>query len=316
MCHITLILARENLTIVNPAFASNVTLPPDAQLMPNHPTSSKPHYRSVFISDVHLGTKDSKASELNDFLKSHRFDNVYLVGDIFDGWKMKSGIHWKKSFNRIISRVLKLSKNNVPVYYITGNHDEFLRRFANSTFENIKLLNRVDHHTADGRRLLIIHGDQFESVTHAGKLLMYIGDKGYEFLMLVNRCLNRIRARAGFGFWSFSNYLKHNIERAQRYIRDYERAVAHGAKKQNYDGVICGHIHQAAVKNIDGIDYYNTGDWVESCTAVVEHHDGRMELIHWLDHPLQIALTEAKKERLKLQTKRSNKSSSTTVSKT
>ncbi len=270
----------------------------DTRLKPAHPREDKPHYRSIFISDVHLGTKDSKAAQLNDFLKSHRFDNLYLVGDIFDGWKMKSGIYWEKSFNRIVSRVLKISKNNIPVYYITGNHDEFLRRFANSAFENIKLVNRCDHHTADGRRLLVIHGDQFESVTHAGRVLMYIGDKGYEFLMFINRCLNRIRARAGFGFWSFSNYLKNNIERAQRYVRDYEHAVAHGAKKQNYDGVICGHIHQAAIKSIDGTDYYNTGDWVESCTAIVEHHNGSMELIHWLDHPLNFAIKQARKEKL------------------
>lgn len=279
----------------------------DDRLKPAHIGSDKPHYRSVFISDVHLGTKDSKAAELNDFLKSHRFDNLYLVGDIFDGWRMKSGIYWTKHFNRIISRVLKISKNKVPVYYVTGNHDEFLRKFANSAFENIRVVNRIDHHTADGRKLLVIHGDQFESVTHAGRLLMYIGDKGYEFLMFINRCINRVRARAGFGFWSFSNYLKHNIERAQRYVRDYENAVSHGAQKQGYNGVVCGHIHQASVKKIEGIDYYNTGDWVESCTAVVEHHDGRMELVHWLDHPLNFALKQAKKEKLLRKNKRKQK---------
>lgn len=265
--------------------------------------TNKPHYRSVFISDVHLGTKDSKASQLNDFLKSHTFDNLYLVGDIFDGWKMRSGIHWHKSFNRIISRVLKISKNGVPVYYVTGNHDEFLRKFSNSTFENIKLVNRIDHKTADGRRLLVIHGDQFESVTHAGKLLMYIGDKGYEFLMFTNRCINRIRTRAGFGFWSFSNYLKHNIERAQRYVRDYENAVVQGAKKQGYDGVVCGHIHQATIKTIQGVNYYNTGDWVESCTAIVEKHDGSMDLIHWLNHPSHFAIMAVRKEKLQRKNK-------------
>ncbi|WP_370981540.1 UDP-2,3-diacylglucosamine diphosphatase [Agaribacterium sp. ZY112] len=263
-----------------------------------------PHYRSVFISDVHLGTKDSKASELNDFLKSHRFDQLYLVGDIFDGWRMRSGIHWHKSFNRIISRVLKISKNDIPVYYITGNHDEFLRKFANSHFENIQLLNRKDHICADGRRLLVIHGDQFEGLTHCGRFLKFIGDRGYDFLMLINRSVNHLRARFGFGFWSFSAYLKTHLKRAQRYIHDYEHAVAHGAAKQNYDGVICGHIHQAAIKKVENTDYYNTGDWVESCTAIVEHHDGKMELIHWLEHPLRLSMAQAKKQKIKLKKKK------------
>ncbi len=268
------------------------TAPPDRQ-------RQKPHFRSVFISDVHLGTKDSKASQLNDFLKLHRFDQVYLVGDIFDGWRMRNGIHWHKSFNRIISRVLKISKNKVPVYYITGNHDEFLRKFANSRFENIQLLNRIDHTTADGRRLLVIHGDQFESVTHCGRFLKLIGDRGYDLLMFINRVINRFRTRYGYGFWSFSGYLKDHIQRAQRYIRDYEYAVSHGAKRQKYDGVVCGHIHQAAIKKIDGIDYYNTGDWVESCTAIVEHHNGEMELIHWLEHPLHFEMEKMRNQKLK-----------------
>jgi len=272
----------------------------------------KPHYRSVFISDVHLGTKDSKASHLNDFLKLHRFDQVYLVGDIFDGWRMRSGIHWRKSFNRVISRVLKLSKNNVPVYYITGNHDEFLRRFANSKFENIKLLNRVDHVTADGRKLLVIHGDQFESVTHCGRILKFIGDRGYDVLMWVNRTINLFRSRVGFGYWSFAAYLKDHIQRAQRYILDYEHAVARGARRQNYDGVVCGHIHQAALKKIEGVDYYNTGDWVESCTALVEHHDGSIELIHWLEHPMKFELELRKKA--KVASKRKRRSASSAVS--
>lgn len=274
----------------------------------NSPLSSqlddKPHYRSVFISDVHLGTKDSKAGHLNDFLKLHRFDQVYLVGDIFDGWRMRSGIHWHKSFNRVISRVLKLSKNNIPVRYITGNHDEFLRKFANSHFENIQLMNRADHITADGRRLLVIHGDQFESVTHASRFLKIIGDRGYDLLMLINRVINRVRLRVGFGYWSFAGYLKDHIQRAQRYILDYEAAVAHGAKRQSYDGVICGHIHQAAIKKIEGVDYYNTGDWVESCTAIVENFDGSLELIHWLEHPRRFALEQKKREKVGIQKKR------------
>lgn len=269
----------------------------DASAQSNTPQEK--HYRCAFISDVHIGTKDCKAAHLNDFLKHYSFDRIYLVGDIFDGWRMASGVYWHKSFNRLISRILKLSKKGVQIYYITGNHDEFLRKYANNRFENIKLLNRVDHLTADKRRLLVIHGDQFEGVTHCNRFLKLIGDHGYEFLMRLNRGYNFIRQRSGYGYWSFSGFLKDHIKRAQKYISDYEVAVAYGCKKQGYDGVICGHIHQAAAKNIEGIEYFNTGDWVESCTAVVEDFDGKMKLIHWLDDPAHFQIMSNRQQKLK-----------------
>lgn len=246
--------------------------------------SRKPQYRSIFISDVHLGTKDCKAQYLAEFLKTNKCECLYLVGDIFDGWRMKSGVYWHKSFNRVIRHILKLSKTGIPVYYITGNHDEFLRRYTNTDFDNIHLVNRTTHVSATGKRYLVIHGDQFEGVTRCTALLKYIGDVGYEVLMLLNRAFNRIRVKAGLGYWSFAAFLKTHIKRAKQYIHDYECAVSLGAKKQGFDGVVCGHIHQAAAKKIHDIDYFNTGDWVESCTALVEDHDGNFKLIYWLEH--------------------------------
>lgn len=248
-------------------------------------------YRSVFISDVHLGTKDSKADFLCDFLKESSAESVYLVGDIFDGWRMRKRITWKKSFNRVLRRILKMSKRGTPVYYITGNHDEFLRRFANNSFDNIHLVNRAIHITAQNKKLLVIHGDQFENMAKCPTLLKHIGDVGYGFLMNVNRICNGIRLMAGYDYWSFSGFLKSHIKRAQKYILHYEEAAAKFAKQQKFDGIVCGHIHHAAQKTINGVSYLNTGDWVESCTAIVEHHDGRMELLYWFEQETYLQKT-------------------------
>lgn len=238
-------------------------------------------YRTLWISDVHLGTKDCKAEQLNSFLKCHRAQKIYLVGDIIDGWKMKSGIFWKQDFTRVLRRLLTLSKSGVQIDYITGNHDEFLRRFANNRFDNIHVYNRAEHLTADGRRLLIIHGDQFDSLTRCHEALKILGDKGNDLLMFTNRVFNHIRRRYGHGYWSLAGFLKQRIPQAQRYIKTYEEGVAQAAKKLGYDGVVCGHIHVAAAKRINDTDYYNTGDWVESCTALAEDFDGQIHLLHW-----------------------------------
>lgn len=239
------------------------------------------NFRTLWISDVHLGTKDCQAAQLNDFLKNHRAEKIYLVGDIIDGWKMQSGIYWNKDFTRVIRRLLTLSKKGVKIDYITGNHDEFLRRFANNRFDNIHLYNRVTHTTADRRKLLVIHGDQFDSVARCHQWLKCLGDKGNDLLMFLNRGFNSWRAKYGHGYWSLAGYLKHHIPRARRYIRDYEEGVAYAAEKQGFDGVICGHIHHAAHKKIGDIEYYNTGDWVESCTALAEDEHGKIHLLKW-----------------------------------
>ena len=258
-------------------------------------TSSPTHFRTLWISDVHLGAKDCRADQLIEFLKHHSCDRLYLVGDIIDGWKMKTGVYWKRSYTRVVRRILKMAKQGTPVYYITGNHDEFLRKYANNHLDNIYLLNRCEHTTADNRRLLIIHGDQFDSVTRCSKWLRHVGDVGYELMMTVNRCYNRWRERTERGYWSLAGFLKQNIRRAKTYIHDYEQAVVYACKKQGYDGVVCGHIHQAAAKKIDGLDYYNTGDWVESCTALTEDADGNIRLVHWLQEQSKLASPESKK---------------------
>lgn len=237
--------------------------------------------RAIFISDVHLGTKDCKARQLNEFLKTHHCDQLYIVGDFIDGWRMAKKVHWKKSYNRIIRRILKLSKRGVDIYYITGNHDEFLRKFANNRFDNIRLINKMVHQTADDKRLVVMHGDQFDGVTRAHNLLKWVGDWGYDLLMFLNRQFNRARAKYGYGYWSFAGFLKTHIKRAQTYIADYEDAASHYAAKHHYDGIICGHIHHAAMKTINDVSYYNTGDWVESCTALIEDFDGQFRLMDW-----------------------------------
>lgn len=244
------------------------------------------HFKTLFISDIHLGTKDCKAESLNTFLKSVDFEELYLVGDIFDGWKMSSNIYWNKHFNQFLRRMLKLSKKGISIYYITGNHDEFLRKYAKNSFENIQILNRKVHTSVKNKRYIVIHGDQFESVTYCSRALKYIGDHGYNFLMVINRWFNKVRAKHGYGYWSFAHFLKQHVKRAKRYIEDYENAVITGVKKHGFDGVICGHIHHAAIKNIDGCDYLNTGDWVESCTAIAEDSEGDFFLIDHLNQTI------------------------------
>lgn len=251
----------------------------------NNLSATTSQYRTLWISDVHLGTRDCKAAQLNDFLKKNKADRVYLVGDIIDGWRMKSGVYWHRDFTRVLRRLLKLSKQGTPIYYITGNHDEFLRRFANSRFDNIHLINRAIHTTADGRRLLVIHGDQFDGVARIHHWLKWLGDKGYDLLMSLNRSFNSLRQRFGYGYWSLAGFLKQRISHAKRYIEEYEQGVAYVCQKQGFDGVVCGHIHQAASKRIGDIDYYNTGDWVESCTALAEDSSGQIHLIKWSMSP-------------------------------
>lgn len=234
-------------------------------------------HRTLWISDVHLGTKECKAALLNDFLKHNHAEEIYLVGDIIDGWNMKTGIHWHRDFNRLLT----LSKHGVQIHYITGNHDEFLRRFANNNFDNINLVNRAVHTTADGRKLLVIHGDQFDSLIRCHKWLKFFGDRGNALLMTLNRLFNTLRAKYGYGYWSLAGFIKTHIPQAKNYIHDYEECVSHAAEKQGFDGVVCGHIHYPACKRLGDIDYYNTGDWVDSCTAIAEDQYGRMQLITW-----------------------------------
>ena len=238
-------------------------------------------YRSIFISDVHLGSKDAKAKELEAFLKANTCNTLYLVGDIIDGWKaQKNRLRWKPSHSKVITRILKIAKRT-KVIYIAGNHDEFLRMIIpfNIVLGNLELHNQVDHIGVDGSRYLVVHGDLFDGITKLAPWLSFLGDKAYDVILNLNGKFNWVRHRLGFGYWSFSKFLKHRVKSAIDFVFEFEKNIAGYAKRKHYQGVVCGHIHHAEIKHIDGITYMNTGDWVESMTALVEHLDGRFEIV-------------------------------------
>ena len=241
-------------------------------------------YRSIFISDVHLGTKDCKAEALNNFLKHNTCETLYLVGDIIDAWKIKQNKwRWKQSHTNVVRRILGHAKRDTRVVYIIGNHDEFLRPFLqyNLNFGMVELHNQFEHIGVDGKHYLVTHGDLFDGITRLAPWLTLLGDRAYDFVLGLNSRFNWIRHRLGFGYWSLSLYLKGRVKKAVDFIFQFEKNLAAYCKKRGFDGVICGHIHHAEIKEIDGIVYMNDGDWVESCTALVEHHDGRWEIVTW-----------------------------------
>ena len=243
-------------------------------------------YRSIFISDVHLGTKDCKAGHLNNFLKQNTCDTLYLVGDIIDAWKIKQNKwRWKQSHTNVVRRILGHAKRDTKVIYILGNHDEFLRPYLHYGlgFGMLEITNQCEHLGADGKRYLVTHGDLFDGISRLAPWLSFLGDKAYDFVLTLNSRFNWIRHRFGFGYWSLSLYLKQRVKRAIDFMFQFEKNLAGYCKKKGYDGVICGHIHKAEIKVIDGVVYMNDGDWVESCTALVEHHDGRWEIITWTE---------------------------------
>lgn len=253
----------------------------------NEPTLD---FRSVWISDVHLGTKGCKADYLDNFLAAIKCKHLYLVGDIIDGWCMGRGpTYFPQEHVNIIRRFLNKARKGTNIYYIIGNHDEFLRRyhdFFDKDLGNISIDNEFEHTTVDGRRLWVIHGDLYDGVIRYHKWVSHLGDRGYQLLIWLNRYFNVIRRCFGAPYWSLSAFLKHKVKRAVEFINSFETTVAKECERRRYDGVVCGHIHHAEIKQIGNITYYNDGDWVESCTALVEHHDGRMELIQWhtVDH--------------------------------
>ncbi len=241
-------------------------------------------FRSIFISDVHLGSRDCKADILNNFLKNYTCDKLYLVGDIIDGWKIQQNKwRWKQSHSNVIRRILRHAKQGTEVIYIVGNHDEFLRPMIpyGANFGRVEIVNQYEHIGIDGRRYLVVHGDLFDGISSLAPWISFLGDKAYDFVISVNTYFNRARHRLGFGYWSLSKYLKHRVKKAVDFIFKFETNLADYCKKRGFDGVICGHIHHAEIKNINGIAYMNDGDWVESCSALVEHHDGRWEIITW-----------------------------------
>lgn len=243
-------------------------------------------YRTIFISDVHLGTRACKAEYLLDFLKYNESEELYLVGDIIDGWRLKQSWYWPQAHNDVVQKLLRRARKGDKVFYLPGNHDEAARLFLGINFGTIPIEDEFIHETADGKRFLVIHGDQYDVVVKYAKWLAHIGDKAYVLLLGLNTGVNAIRRRLGFSYWSLSAYMKGRAKQAVEFVGRFERALSDEARRRGLDGVICGHVHTAEFKDIDGVTYCNDGDWVESCTALVEHFDGRLEIINWatIDH--------------------------------
>jgi UDP-2,3-diacylglucosamine pyrophosphatase LpxH len=238
-------------------------------------------FRAIFISDIHLGTQGCQAGPLLEFLKMHPSDYLYLVGDIIDGWQLRRKWYWPQSHNDVVQKLLRSARKGTRVIFVPGNHDEFARGFIGHHFGGVEVVEDAVHVTAKGVKLWIIHGDYFDGVIQCAKWLAYVGDNLYEFTLKLNRHLNRWRGHFGLPYWSLSAYLKQKVKTALNYVTDFEVAVAREARNRGHDGVVCGHIHRAEIRTIDGILYCNDGDWVESQTALAEHFDGRLELIHW-----------------------------------
>jgi UDP-2,3-diacylglucosamine pyrophosphatase LpxH len=253
---------------------------------PRHETrdagESPRRYRSVFLSDVHLGTRGCNHEFLLDFLRGTECNQLYLVGDIVDGWRLRKAWYWHEGFDEVIRCFLDKAKSGTEVTYIPGNHDEMFREWLGLEIAGVKLAREAVHDAADGRRYLVIHGDEFDGVIRYAKFLAYLGDWAYDWALTLNRWFNVARRRLGYPYWSLSAWLKRQVKEAVKAIDRFETALAGEARRRGLDGVICGHIHHAEMRPIHGIAYMNDGDWVESCTALVEHMDGRFELLDWV----------------------------------
>jgi UDP-2,3-diacylglucosamine pyrophosphatase LpxH len=247
------------------------------------PTRPVLAFRTIWISDTHLGTSGCKAELLLDFLKSTDCETLFLVGDIIDGWQLRKGWYWPPRHNDVVRCVLKKAKHGTRVVYVPGNHDEAFRDYVGLNLGGIELLSEAIHETADGRRLLILHGDQFDGVVLYARWLAFLGDHAYTLLLKLNALLNTIRRARGLPYWSLSALIKKRVKNAVQFISSFEQAVAHSAAERGANGVVCGHIHTAEIRTIGNVTYYNDGDWVESCTALVEHSDGRMEILDWAE---------------------------------
>ncbi len=246
-----------------------------------HLTEPKQRYRSVFLSDIHLGTRGSRADLLLDFLGRTECEKLYLVGDIFDGWRLRKSWYWHESFDALLRHVMAMTRRGTEVIYIPGNHDEALRDWFGLEIAGIAMQPEAIHQAADGRRFLVIHGDEFDGVIRYAKFLAYLGDWAYDWALYLNRVFNAVRRRLGYPYWSLSQWLKRQVKEAVKTIDRFEGALAGEAKRRGLEGVICGHIHHAEMRPAHGVLYMNCGDWVESCTALVEHADGRFELVDW-----------------------------------
>ncbi|WP_363345777.1 UDP-2,3-diacylglucosamine diphosphatase [Methylocystis echinoides] len=249
--------------------------------LPGGPEPDPRRYRTLFLSDLHLGAKAAQAHLLLDFLRHNDADTIYLVGDIVDGWKLRKGWHWPQAHNDVVQKLLRKARKGARVIYVPGNHDEFARDYTGLTFGGIDVVDHAVHETAAGKKMLVIHGDQFDIVVRNARWLAHLGDWAYDVAIAANTWFNRARRLFGVGYWSLSAWAKYKVKNAVNFIGDYEKTLAAEAERRGVDGVVCGHIHHATIKTIDGILYVNTGDFVESCTAVAEHDDGSFEVLDW-----------------------------------
>ena len=248
-------------------------------------TDTSFRFRAIWISDTHLGTRGCNAELLLDFLRKTESDYLYLVDDIIDVWRLRRAWYWRQTHNDVIQKILRKARKGTRVIYIPGNHDESFRDLAGHRFGRVAVLPEAMHPAADGKRYLVLHGDKFDGVVKYAKWLAFVGDHAYNAALALNLWFNRARRRLGFPYWSLSAYLKHKVKNAVEYISRYEEAVAAEARRRGADGVICGHVHTAEIRPLDGVLYCNDGDWVESCTALVEHRDGKLEILRWAEMP-------------------------------
>jgi UDP-2,3-diacylglucosamine pyrophosphatase LpxH len=246
-------------------------------------TGKEQRYRSLFLSDIHLGTRGCRADALLDFLRHNDADTIYLVGDIVDGWALRSTWYWPQAHNDVVQKVLRKARKGSRLIYVPGNHDEFLRAYFGTHFGGIEVVEQAVHEAADGRKYLVIHGDMFDLVVQNARWLAHLGDKAYDLAIVLNRWTNALRRSFGAPYWSLSQWAKLKVKNAVNYIGAFEQTLAAEARRLEVDGVICGHIHCAAIREEHGVRYINCGDWVESCTAIAEHADGRFEIIAWPD---------------------------------
>ena len=262
---------------------SGKTLPSWLDLPEPRSFRPKRRYRTVWISDIHLGTRGCNAELLLDFLRASECETLYLVGDIVDGWRLRKGWYWPDAHNEVVRRLLKMAHRGTHVVLVAGNHDEMLRPYAGMSFGGVEVALEAIHTTADGRRLLVTHGDGFDAVVLYARWLAFLGDKAYSLLLRLNVVLNAVRRRFKLPYWSLSAYLKKRVKNAVQFIGAFEEAVAHAARDRQVDGVVCGHIHSAEIRQIGEITYYNDGDWVESCTALVEDRAGTISIVDWAE---------------------------------
>jgi UDP-2,3-diacylglucosamine pyrophosphatase LpxH len=245
-------------------------------------TEATQRVRTLFLSDIHLGTKGCRADELLEFLRDYDADTIYLVGDVVDGWQLRSGWYWPQSHNDVVQKLLRKARKGSRIVYIPGNHDEFLRDYYGTHFGGIDVVEDAIHVAADGRRYLVIHGDLFDVVIRHARWLALVGDKAYDFAIWLNTWFNTARRAMGLTYWSLSQWAKLKVKNAVNFIGEFERTLAREAQRRGVDGVICGHIHHAVIRSEAGFSYINCGDWIESCTAAVEHFDGRFEIVRWM----------------------------------